>query len=265
MIIDSLTHVTPDGRWFHTGHDASETRLLREMDDAKADHAVVVALAGFISNEFVLEVCRRHSGRLVPGASFDPSTYGTSPEAAREFRSQLRDSPFRVLKLHPRLNRYDPLDSRCLAVLEDLASWKRRIPVWLDGLFHYRGGKLSKPLVETVHEIVGRFPNVDFVLLHGGGSWMPQIAQAVRDCSNAFIDLSLTLYRHGEGSGSLWLDMRHLLGVFDRRMVTGSDFPEVAVPAALDCFRRLSAGVAPDKSANVLGNNLARILNLDVP
>ncbi len=53
MIIDSLTHVTPDGRWFNTSHDAREARLLQEMDAAGVERAVVVALAGFIPNEFV--------------------------------------------------------------------------------------------------------------------------------------------------------------------------------------------------------------------
>src|SRR5439155_4096284 len=108
-VIDSLTHVTPDGRWFQTGHDASEDRLLREMDEAAVGAAVVVPLAGFIPNEFVLETCRRHPGRLVPAASFDPSAYPDAATAARELRVQLHQAPYRALKLHPRLNRYDPL------------------------------------------------------------------------------------------------------------------------------------------------------------
>ena len=46
MIIDSLTHVTPNGQWFSTSHDASEVRLLREMDEAGVDKAVFSRVPG---------------------------------------------------------------------------------------------------------------------------------------------------------------------------------------------------------------------------
>ena len=72
MVIDSLTHLTPDGRWFSTAFDASEHRLLEEMDGAKVDKCVVVALAGFIGNDFVGGVLCEASGPTDP-RSFDPS------------------------------------------------------------------------------------------------------------------------------------------------------------------------------------------------
>ncbi|MEW6715925.1 MAG: amidohydrolase family protein [Chloroflexota bacterium] len=258
MIFDSLTHVTPDGRWFHTAYDASETRLVGELDEAQVDKAVVVALAGFIPNEFVLEVCQRHPDRLVPGASFNPVAYETERQAVRELRAQLHKGPYQLLKLHPRLNRYDPLDSRCLAILGELASWEKPIPIWIDTLFYFQGGSLRKPIVDTIHDIVGGFPDLNFVILHAGGSWALQVVEAIRDCPNAFIDISYTLYRYA--GSSIWMDLRHLLNTFDCRMVFGSDFPEVSVGEALDCFWRLTEGVPPDKCANVLGKNLCELL-----
>ena len=47
LIIDSITHVTPDGQWFQTHYDASELRLIQEMESAGVARAVVVALAGY--------------------------------------------------------------------------------------------------------------------------------------------------------------------------------------------------------------------------
>lgn len=261
MIVDSLTHVTPDGRWFGTNLDASEAQLLRQLDESGTQRAVVVALAGYIENRFVLDLCHRHPGRLIPCASFNPAGYSNSEEARRHLREELRGSSYKALKLHPRLNRYDPLDARCLAVLEETASWERPLPVWLDTLFYYRGGSLSKPPVDTIHELVGRFPSLSFVLLHGGGSWILQVAEAIRDCPNAFLDVSFTLQRY-EGT-SLAGDIRYLLSSFDRRMVFGSDFPEVGVGAALQGFRNVADGISSDKCSNVLGANLSRILNLE--
>jgi predicted TIM-barrel fold metal-dependent hydrolase len=261
MVFDSLTHVTPDGRWFETNFDASEQELLRQLDESETQRAVVVALAEHIDNSFVLGVCKRHPARLVPCASFNPAAHVSAADASTALRAELRGSGYKALKLHPRLNRYDPLDPRCLAVLEEIASWEQPLPVWLDTLFYYRGGELRKPPVDTIHELVGRFPSLPFILLHGGGSWILQVAEAIRDCPNAFLDISFTLQRYR--SSSIAADLRHLLSSFDRRMVFGSDFPEVGVRVALESFREIADGIAPDKAANVLGANLSGILGLE--
>jgi len=261
MIFDSLTHVTPDGRWFGTDLDASETELLRQLDESRTQRAMVVALAGHIESRFVLQLCQRHSGRLVPCASFNPAAWRKPEEASAKVRAEFKGSDYKALKLHPRLNRYDPLDPRCLAVLQEMASWERPMPVWLDTLFYYRGGELQKPLVDTIHELVGRFPSLAFVLLHGGGSWLLQVAEAIRDCPNAFLDISFTLQRYR--CSSIAADMRYLLSNFDRRTVFGSDFPEVSIGSALEGFREIAQGIAPEKCANVLGTNLNKILGLE--
>ena len=263
MIFDSLTHVTADGRWFGTSLDASEKELLRQLDDSGTQKAVVVALAGYIENRFVLELCQRHPARLIPCASFNPAAYATAEDSRSNFSAELKGAQYKALKLHPRLNRYDPLDPRCLAVLEEMASREQPLPIWLDTLFYYRGGQLRKPPVDTIHELVGRFPALTFVLLHGGGSWVLQVAEAIRDCPNAFLDISFTLQRYR--SSSIAADLRYLLNNFDRRVVFGSDFPEVGIGAALASVREIADGIAPEKCINVLGGNLSRILGLEQP
>lgn len=258
MIYDAITHVTPDGRWFDSDHDASEAALLREMDAAGVERAVLVALAGYIPNDFVVDVCNHHSDRLTPGPSLNPASHATPSGAARAVRDELVDSDFRVLKLHPRLNRYDPLDPRCLAVLEELSSWKKPPCVWMDSLFLYRGGRPRRPVVDTIHELVSRFSTLDFVFLHAGGSWSLQVAEAIRDCPNAFLDLSFTLVRY-RGS-SVASDLSYLLRTFDRRLVFGSDFPEVGMTTSLATLRELAEGLEQDKLDNVLGKNLSTLL-----
>ena len=259
MIFDSLTHVTPDGRWFGTQCNASEEELLRQLDDVQVEQAVVVALAGHIENSFVLNVCQRHPDRLVPCASFNPVAHSDIKKGIIELRAELRDSPYRALKLHPRLNRYDPLDPRCLAVLEELASWERPLPIWLDTLFYFRGAQLQKPPVDSIHQLVGQFPALQFVLLHGGGTWMMHVAEAIRDCPNAFMDISYTLQRYA--STSIVSDLRYVLSSLDQRVIFGSDFPEIGIPTALETFRRVAEGIPAEKCTNVLGRNLHKILD----
>jgi uncharacterized protein len=261
MVFDSLTHVTPDGRWFETEFNASEANLLEQIDRSGIQRAVVVALAGHIENDFVLNVCERHPERLIPCASFNPAAYASPAEARAKLKLEICGNSYKALKLHPRLNRYDPLDPRCSAILEEVASLEQPIPIWLDTLFYYRGGTLKKPLVDTIHELVGRFPSLIFVLLHGGGSWILQVAEAIRDCPNAFLDISFTLQRYK--NSSIAADLRYLVSTFDRRLIFGSDFPEVNIVSALATFRELSDGIAPEKCANVLGANLNRIFGME--
>ena len=260
MIIDSLTHVTPDGHWFSTSYDASEDRLLREMDKAEVDKAVVVALAGYIENDFVAQVCARHPDRLIPGASINPVAYSTPEQAAIAAKALLSDGRFAILKLHPRLNGYDPLDPRCLAVLEEVSSFSKPIPIWLDTLFRNKGCLLTKPPVDTIQELAWRFNGLYFVLLHGGGSLLLQIAELVGEYPNLTIDLSLTLlyYEHS----SLEQDVAFVLGRRDRRTIVGSDFPEFTPSEHVNAVRRItsSAGLLEVKATRVLGANLHAML-----
>ena len=261
MIFDSLTHVTPNGRWFDSKLDAGEDELIRQLDEARVERAMVVALPDHIENRFVLKTCQGHPERLVPCAAFNPAKFANANEVKVRAREELKDAPYKALKLHPRLNRYDPLDPLCLAMLEEIALWSNPLPIWLDTLFFHRGGHPRKPVVETIHELVGRFPSLQFVLLHGGGSWILQVAEAIRDCPNAFLDLSFTLHRY-RGS-SLDADLRYLVNTFDRRLIFGSDFPEVGVGTALKDFHELADGIPAEKCAKVLGGNLSRILGME--
>jgi predicted TIM-barrel fold metal-dependent hydrolase len=260
MIIDSLTHVTPDGRWFSTSFDASEGRLLRDMDNTGVDKSVVVALAGYIENDFVGEVCARHPDRLIPGASINPLVYQTPKEAIAELRSLRSRFPYAVLKLHPRLNKYDPLDPGCLSFLEEMAAEDSRLPLWLDTLFPYPGASLRKSAVDAIRELVERFPSLTFVLLHACGSDILRLSQSVRDYPNAWIDLSYTVRKSRGEPGEE--DFKEAVQRFKSKMVFGSDFPEIALPEALETFHLYQFDLRAEDRASVLGGRLEQILGL---
>lgn len=257
-VFDALTYVTPDGRWFSTTVDASETALLRQMDDTGIERAAVVGLAGYISNEFVSSTCRRHADRLMPVASFNPVAYSNGRKVAVEARHQLAGHGFIGVKLHPRLNRYDPLDPRVLSLLDEMAGWSAHLPVWLCTYFYYQGSALRRSAVETIFELVGRYPAVPFVLAHSGGPEILRLAHVVRNCPNAFLDLSFTLSRY-LGS-SVEMDIRYLLRTFENRLVFGSDFPEISQVQALSDLDNLFGDGKPAAKERVLSTNLLQAI-----
>jgi uncharacterized protein len=251
VIVDANVHATRDGTWFSTGLDASLGRLLGELDRAGVERAVLTGLTGACPTEDVLALCGEAGGRLIPVAAFDPSAHD-SPEAVRRAaREQLAGRGLLGVKLHPRLGRYDVLDDRVLALLDELAGWDERLGVWICTLLHVPGLRLRRGPVEALCELVGRTPELPFVLVHGGGPDLLRLATAVRSAPNALLDLSYTVTHLG--GSSIDADLAHLLQTFDERLVFGSDFPEGDVSEAL---ARLAA------PPNVLGGNLARVFDL---
>ncbi len=257
MFIDSITHVTPDGKWFHTHHDASESRLLDEMDKAGVSKAVVVALAGYIANDYVLEVCQRHDDRLIPCGSFNPAAYDYPHGAASEFKRVFSNASFPFVKLHPRLNGYHLHDPRLLATLDIVAELPSFRAVYLDSLFYNAVVASAKHPVDALHEIAVRYSHLKFVFLHGAGTNLLHLFEAIKPCSNIFLDLSHTLpYYSGS---SLEEDFRFLIRRFDRRLMLGSDFPEYTPAKTLLVFNRLSDGLEEEKRLNILHRNLASL------
>lgn len=230
MYIDALTHVTPDGRWFNTSYDASEMRLLREMDNSSIDQAMVVGLVDATPNEYILNLCVRYPNRLIPCAGFNPVAFPDPEQAAAAFADQILDAGFRAVKLHPRMGRYDLEDPRVTAVLSANAAARHSLPVWICGLLHHPAAPLSRGPEELFHALGLRFPNTRFVVAHAGGTRALSLAEAVSALPNVFLDLSYTLARYR--GFSLVSDLQLLAQRFEKRLLWGSDFPEVGIPVA---------------------------------
>ena len=261
MVIDANAHASRDGRWFDTDHDARLSRLLAEMDAAGIDRAVLTGLQGAVSTDDVLALCAEAPSRLLPVGPFDPCAHPTPAEACAHARRELSGRGLIGVKLHPRLGRYDVLDDRVLAFLDDLATWEERPAVWICTFLHVPGRRPRSGPVEALCEVVGRNPDVPFVLAHGGGPDLLSLATAVRSAPNALLDISYTLTRF-QGS-SVHLDLAHLLTNFENRLVFGSDFPEAEPRRARELLEGLAANAQPDALAKVLGENLYRALALD--
>jgi len=258
---DSIVHATPSGRWFNTNYDASESRLLKEMDRAGVARAVFVGLLPENDNDYVLEFCQKHQDRFIPCVCFNPALYPDAETTRAEFIRTLGQFDFLALKLHPRMHGYNPLDFRCLAVLDEISKRTEKVPVFLDSLFYGPKVDLEKHPIDIARSLAISFNELDFVLLHGCGLDMLRLAEAVRPLPNVLVDMSYSFMRYR--MTSLWQDLKYLLLNFDRRLVFGSDFPEWSIPAAYDMFEKLVKNVCEDKIINVSGKNLSRLFKLE--
>jgi predicted TIM-barrel fold metal-dependent hydrolase len=258
MIIDANVHATRHGRWFDTDLDCSLGALLHAMDRAGVDRAVLTGIAGQMSTADILAMCGEAGGRLLAVPAFDPSAYPTPDAVRRAACDQLAERGLTGVKLHPRFGRYDVLDERVLALLEELSGWDIRLGVWICTLLHVPGLRPLRGPVEALCEIVGRFPELTFVLVHGGGPDLLRLATAVRSAGNALLELSYTITHLR--SGSVGLDLELLIATFEQRLVFGSDHPEGDISAARAGLAELAA---PEAARLVLGENLHRALGLE--
>ncbi len=254
-LFDSLTHVTADGSWFGERHcDASLTTLLNDMDAAGAYRACLVAIADYVDNEVIIESARSHPTRFVPIAGFNPRVMATTRRVEAAVK-QIKAQGFAGIKLHPRLNGYDPLDGKCVASID--AAGEQGLVVFLDTLFR-RPGLATRHAPDVIDHLAAACPDTRMVLLHGTGPTMMELYEIVRCQDHLLLDLSYTLMRY-RGSSRLDADMSFLMQSTDQLVTVGSDFPEYSVQATVSRIEELTRGMEAHRLENVTFRNLERL------
>lgn len=254
-LFDSLTHVTRDGSWLgERTFDASLQRLLSEMDAGNAYRSCLVSIADFVDNEVIIESARAYPDRFVPIAGLNPRVLPTTRRIEAVLK-QLKAEGFAGIKLHPRLNGYDPLDAKCIAAID--AAGEQGLVVLLDTLFRQRG-LATRHAPDVIDCLAAACPETKMLLLHGTGPTMMELYEIVRCNDNLMLDLSFTMMRY-RGSSRLDADMNFLFKSTDQLVTIGSDFPECTPTTMLQRFTELAQGVEPHRIDNISHGNLDRL------
>jgi len=253
---DSLVHITADGSWPGRRDTAADLgTLLAAMDQASVARACLVSIAGVTPNNLIESAYRQHPERFIPVGSANPGAAGEPAQAAEEVR-RLAERGFAGVKLHPRFNRYDPLDPRCLAAIE--AAGRSGLVVFLDTLFR-QPGRATRAVADVVDALIQVSPSPRLLLLHGGGSAILDLFELGRMHDNLVLDLSFTLFRY-RGS-SVDQDLAFMCRELDQRLVVGSDFPEFTPAQAFERLDEITAGLSKDKRDNITAGNLTRLFS----
>ena len=260
MIIDANVHITQNGKWFDSYHDASVEKLLLEMKSANITKSILVPFEGFIDDDFIQEICEKYPDNFIPASSFNPAKYDTASEAQFSFKKKYQENTTtsRIIKFHNRLHKYDIDDDRFLSVLEVHNQLKKPKIIFLCGFFFSKNTIITTTPPIFIHNLSKKLKNTTFVIMHCGGSWCLPIAEAIRDLPNVYMDLSYTLSKYKQSS--VWLDLKHLVTNFDKRLIWGSDFPEINIQYALNDFFELTVHLPLEKKENILFKNITGLL-----
>ncbi|QKS28999.1 amidohydrolase family protein [Accumulibacter sp.] len=253
-LFDSLTHVTRDGSWCgERRYDASLAKLLQDMEEGNVYRACLVAIADYVDNEIIIESARTHPERFVPIAGLNPRSLPTL-RRVEAVVAELAAQGFAGIKLHPRMNGYDPLDAKCIAVFD--AAAEHGLVIMLDTLFRRRGlATTNAP--DTIDYIANACPDTRILLLHAAGPSMLDLFEIVRANPNLMLDFSFTLMRYA--GSRLDDDMRYLFSTTDQLITIGSDFPEYPPATIRERFAMLSQGIEPHRIENIMYRNLERL------
>ena len=262
MIIDANVHITSDGKWFTTPHDASLQRLRNCIEEAGIYAAVAVPLPGTIGNQEQAELIANDK-KIIHACTFNPALYDSPESAQLAFRKEFGDGKKRFVKFHNRFGKYHAADERFYAVVKANDELEVPMVIGVCGLLHDRNTPGAIDPAVYFFDLAQSMRNSNLIIMHGGGTRILQIAEMCRDLHHVFIDLSMTLSKYKETSVAS--DIRWLCHHYDRRIIWASDFPEVSILQALQDFDEVVGSLAPERRANILGLNIAKLLDIAVP
>ena len=98
------------------------------------------------------------------------------------------------------------------------------------------------------------------ILMHGGGPDLLKYYEKFRFNENVYLDLSYTIHHYK--NTSLENDIIFLFKKFDKRIITGTDYPDIKFKEYYKNLKRLiiKAKISKNKISNILFNNVQKLL-----
>lgn len=251
--IDSLTHITSDGKWYETTCDARLSSLLREMDKAELDMAVLAGISPQ-DDDVIFTACEQHPGRFLAAPWLDISM---TPEQQDQRLENLNAHGVKAVKIHPRLSRTPIGDARARYAVTRAGA--HGMACFVCTVHRPPLPSLQRPLSADIQELC-ECTRSPIILLHGGYTDLLVVSETIRPYEHVLLDLSMT-YPRFRGS-SLGRDVLWLTQTFDRRIIFGSDFPEHSYSDILKALQADGQDIADLENRGILGKNLTTLLKL---
>ena len=258
MIIDAHTHICNRKIKFRWPLPTSATEyimyapvedLIKRMDEAKVDKAVLFPIAPYISNEEVVEAVKKYPDRLIGCASVIPTGY----LAPNDLRYAIEELHLKGLIVHCEWQGFradDPLVFPVMRMAEELD-----IPVFM----HTHGVRSFDslyPIIEMLHVC----PKLTVIIKHA----------CIADTEKVFILMETwykkeNLYVDLSGAevifnlpGRTMEDFKEWIELLYSRMLFGSDWFSPERGISFEFYKNLN--ISEDKKKAILGGNIVRIM-----
>ena len=172
----------------------------------------------------------------------------------------LSDSKVKLVKIHPRhINVHISQTKYYLELTKKIKKFNFII-MWCTLDSWYNKISKSNEQLDLLAKIINNNKKNKFLLMHGGGPDLLKFYEKFRFNENVYLDLSYTIYHYKKTS--LEEDIIFLFNKFDKRLITGTDFPDINFKEYYKNLTRLilKSRVSKKKINNILFNNLKKIL-----
>lgn len=230
MIIDAHIHLTPDGSWFHTSHDARVDTALEQMDRAGITMASVIPMPGRNQRDFVAKLVSSRADRFCTGFTIS----ALDETELQELREWLEGGLAKFVKIHPRQTGIAPLEPR-LGRFLDVAA-ENNTPVIFDTYIRGNAIPLKELIPFRYDELARSRPNLTIILAHAGGHRVLDALAVAQTQPNVYLELSHVLAYFKETS--LEKDFAFVMNKLDKKLIYGSDFPEYPIDTYLNIVTR---------------------------
>jgi len=221
MIIDAHVHITKDGKWFDTGHDASLKKLIESLDKNKIDKAILLPIVPYISNEYILKVCNEYPEKFIGFCSVNP----LKRNAAKDLEHYVIDYGLKGLKLHPKLQGFFSYDNSISKVI--MKATELKIPVLIDAWVKPNEINSSN-IIDLIETIAQDHPSCKIILPHFGGYSYKKMPEISNKFNNIAFDLSYVLSKFD--GDVLHEEIIPIIRQIDcKKLIFGSDFPEIDI------------------------------------
>ena len=253
MYFDSLTHITADGRWYNTAHDATVSRLLNVCSRAHVSKALLVGMPN-CAQEHILMASNTYRDLFIPIAGLNPTQFHDQNELF-DYLNHLKQKGYRGVKLHPRFGKHLPDCKEVHWVLDSCA--KLNMVVLLCTMWGPPTPLMTKSVKNTVHHLCEATNGATLILVHGCTTDILSISDIIVKYSNVLIDASYTIIKYIESS--VRQDLEYLMKHCDKKLIIGSDFPEFTYDDVLKTIAKYFGDINKDKIDNVTFRNLDQI------
>ncbi len=229
------------GFWPKRNIDASPDEILRRMDKAEIETALISSFHGIVNdfieaNDFTLELCRQHSDRFIPVATINPQTYfGVKEEVTR-----MNDAGVKLIRFWPEEQEWSVGQLHFTNLMEEID--KTDMSVMLP----------STQSVTTIGAIAKNFSNNIILETIKGYPKLAEIIAVANDVDNFFIETHLMA---SPGFVEIITDE-----VEEGRMVFGTGAPLHTISSAIMPIAK--AKVKDDLKADIFAGTIERILGL---
>jgi len=248
MIADCHVHISPWSGWSNL--DAA-TKAQRAFDNSGIDKVVLIPLAArsVVDVKSCFQLAKKY-----------PDKYKVAPQITKDLFELVRENEEHIagFKIHPVLQEISPTDSRSIDIINIAEEMEKPI------IFHTYLQSQILPLEEmspfVFDKLAKTYKNVNFVLAH---SCFPKLYDAY--ClakSNKNIYLDLSYFANVAAGTSLFADFCEMIVGIDKKVIFGSDFPEVEIDTYIGMWKFLLRKLPYDKQENIFFNNGCEVFGL---